>query len=128
MSAKVAPLTSLAPFDGTDTTMKMLRIYFTVAPLGNYAALGDTLDFTLLGDLLISGYVPVFVYIQSASSGGVSGYEYAYTPAAVPTLANGKFQVLQGANGAPNADIGAGAYPAAVLADTIVGYADFLRL
>lgn len=129
MSIKLTPLSSPTPFGGSDFTAKILRIYFTVVASGNYPALGDLMDFTQLGDLIKSGQPPVFVAIQSAKSGGVSGYFYEYTPAAVPTVSNGFFQVLQcAAAGNPAADLGAGAYPAGITGDNIVGYADFLRL
>jgi hypothetical protein len=127
MSASVAALSTPTPFGGVDTTKALERIYVQITALGNYAALGDTLDLTVLGDLIKSGYLPIFYYLQSQKAGGVSGYEYCYVPGT--TLANGKFQVLQCAGaGNPMLDIGAGAYPAGVLADTIIGFFDFLRL
>lgn len=117
------------PFDGVDNTQKIQRVYFEVTAAGNYAgAPGDTLDFTKLGDLVKSDFGPVFVAMKSQNPAGSSGYDYEYIPDANRTLAGGKFQVLQGANGAPNADIGAGAYPAGVTGDTIIGYADFIRV
>ena len=130
MSAKVSAFQPTGtPFDGTDTTRKMERVYFQVTPAGNYAALGDTLDFTGLGDLVKSEYAPVFCQIQSQNPAGNSGYLYSYQPDSTRSLSLGKFQVQQCAGaGSPAADIGAEAYPAAVLADTIIGYADFLRV
>ena len=130
MSASVATLSTPTPFGGVDTTKSIERIYVQVTPTNavNYpGAPGDTLDLTVLGDLIKSGQLPVFAELQSIKSTGATGYEYRYIPGT--TLANGTFQVLQcAAAGNPMADIGAGAYPAAVLADTIVGYIDFLRL
>jgi hypothetical protein len=126
-------LALLAPpqgsFNGVDNDQKIARVYFTVTPSGNYPALGDPMDFTALGDVIMSGQPPLFVAIQSAKSGGASGYQYSYNPGNPSTQANGKFQVLQnGAGTSPNADIGAGAYPAGVTGDTIIGYVEFPRL
>ena len=128
MSVKLAALSTPTPFQGVDTTKSVERVYFTVTASGNYAGTpGDTMDFTNLGDLIKSGQPPIFVAMQSANKAGASGYSYEYIPNT--TLANGYFQVLQCANAAaPMADIGAGAYPAGVTGDTILGYADFLRL
>jgi hypothetical protein len=110
-----------SPFGGGDNTSKMHRIYFTVTPSGNYAALGDTLDLSGLNPA--SSYPPVWVDIHSAAGGGSPAFWYGYCPGT--TQLNGKFQVKVGATAV---DIGAIAYPAGVLADTIIGYADFLRL
>lgn len=128
MAASVKAL-SLGSFVGSDATQKMQRVYFQVTATGNYPGTpGDTLDLTPLG--AISGYPPLLVDISSQNPAGASGYQYEYNPGATtPTQANGKFQVLaSGASGAPNADIGAVAYPAGVLNDVIVGFADFIRL
>lgn len=114
---------------GTDTTKGFERVYFQITPSANYPALGDPLDFTTLSDQIISGQPPQFVVIQSAKTAGVSGYFYAYTPGNPSTQAAGKFQVLQAPGAAgPLVDLGAEAYPAGVLADNIIGYADFPRL
>jgi hypothetical protein len=131
MSATVAVFQPAGtPFNGVDNTQKIERVYFTVTPAGNYAgAPGDTLDFTALGDLIKSDYGPIFVSIESQKTSGASGYVYQYNPDANKTISGGKFQVLQcAAAGNPLADIGAAAYPAGVTGDTIVGYADFLRV
>lgn len=131
MSVLLAPLLNPpTPFRGIDNSQAIIRVYFTVTPAGNYAALGDTMDFTSLGDLIKSDYAPLLVVILSAKSGGASGFLYSYNPGT--TMANGKFQLLaasgNAAGAAPFEDFPAGAYPAAVLADTIVGFADFIRL
>ena len=126
-------LTNVTAFDGTDSNQKIRRVYFQVTPSNNPAnyagAPGDTMDFTTLGDIIKTEFPPLVVIMYSAKSGGSSGYDYNYVPNAVPTLQNGTFQVLQcGGATAPMADIGAGAYPAGVLGDTVIGYADFLKL
>lgn len=135
MSVTLKPLTQLpgatvSAFDGGDNTQKIRRIYFQVVPAGAYAGTpGDPMDFTTLGDFAHSEFAPLFVAMQSAKPGGVTGYDYSYVPNAAPTLINGTFQVIQcAAAGNPLADIGAGNYPAGVTGDTIIGYADFIRL
>lgn len=123
------PGATIPAFDGGDNTQKIRRIYFKVVASGAYlGAPGDVMDFTTLGDFPHSEYAPIFVAMSSANPAGASGYDYQYTPNAAPTLANGSFQVLKGNGAAPNVDIGAGAYPAGVTGDTIIGYADFIRL
>lgn len=115
---------SAASFGGVDAGQNLLYIYFSVAAAGLYVGNGDVLDLTALGDVLKSSRPPLQVTLQ-----GNAGYFYSYKKAAVPTQANGKFQVSQCAGaGAPAADIGAGAYPAGVLADVITGCAIFPRV
>lgn len=129
MPAVVAPLasTGAVPFNSSDQTLKISRVYFSITPSGVYTALGDTMDFSALGDLLKSGQPPIFCVMISSKASGNSGYDYVWVPGT--TLLNSKFQVLQCAGaGAPMADIGGGAYPAGVTADTIIGYADFMRV
>lgn len=111
-------------FGGIDNGQNLIYVYFTITPSGVYAALGDVLDLTALGDLIKSGRPPLQVTLQ-----GQSGYFYGFKKAAVPTQANGKFTVSQcAAAGNPAADIGGGAYPAGVLADVITGCAVFPRI
>jgi hypothetical protein len=122
MAASVTPLRP-GSFDGTDATQSLIRAYFTVTPSGSYTTLGDTLDLTPLN--VTSGYNPLLVVMRSAKAGGVSGNTYAYTPASSsPTQANGKFQAFVAAG----TEVPAGAYPAGVTGDTIIGYADFIKL
>lgn len=113
---------------------KLLEIYFLVtasnAP-SNYQPGGDPLDLTgvltnLEGFMISSSALALQVYIQSQSAAnGHSGYLYSYRPGT--TLKNGKMQVMQcGGAAAPLAELGGGSatnYPAAILADTIVGLA-----
>lgn len=134
MSVQLAPLTRpQQAFGGHDNTQKIERFYFTLTPSGNYAgAPGDLMDFTSVtggADGIKSGAAPILVFIESAKVGGASGYSYSYIPTAAPTQANGTFQVLQcGGAASPMADIGAGAYPAGVTGDSIIGFADFPRV
>lgn len=135
MSIQVKALTSpQEAFGGFDNTQKVERVYFQ-ATLSNTGtaypgAPGDTLDFTQIGEPIKSGAAPIFVSaIQSVNPAGSSGYIYNYIPNAAPTQANGKLQVLTTPNGGGAlVDFGAQNYNAAQLADTLVGYADFLRV
>lgn len=122
---KVAP----TPFPGVDNGQAIIYVFFTLVAAGNYLPGGDVIDWTSLGDLIKSGYVPINVTIQSQSAAaGHSGYQYYFRPGAA--LNNCKMQVLTTGNGAGNAlqELAAGAYPAAILADTIVGMACFVRV
>lgn len=115
----------------------MFTLMFQIAPAGNYAGVpGDPMDLTAMtappGETILTGLSqgPVNVTINSQNPAGASGYHYKYIPNVAPpnnSAGGGFFQVLQGANAAPDADIGAGAYPAGVLADTIIATATFLR-
>jgi hypothetical protein len=102
---------------------KTLEIYFTITPSGNYVAGGDPCDLTavlnnLQGFMLTTSAIPIQVYIQSQPNapGQASMYSYRYCKGS--TLKNGTVQVALN-----SAEIGAGAYPANVLADVIVGLA-----
>lgn len=113
-------------FDGRDNTQKLEAVFFTIVASGNYPALGDTLDFTGLGDAIKSSQPPLVIVIQSTNPAGSSGYVYAGLPGT--TQANGKMQVLVGAAGGPSTDLGAVAYPAGITGDIITGYALFPRI
>lgn len=113
-------------------TMNTIRIFGTIVASGTYAAGGDTLNFLTAtyppGQTPppVSG-VPLIVYIQSAKSGGVSGFQYPFNPGT--TQANGKMQVFTGA-AAQSAltELSNGAYPAGVTGDTITFEAEFERV
>lgn len=117
------------PFDAVYNNQKLITVYFSVTPSGVYAALGDTLDLsgTVFGDLVKASGPPIDVELKSYNSAGDSGFTYKYRPGT--TAANGLFQVMTSNGAAPNPllDLGAGAYPAAVLADNILGKATFVR-
>jgi hypothetical protein len=115
---------------------KTLHIFFKVTPSnvnspGNanpYVAGGDALDLTaVFGTAGLPGYsfptasLTEKVEIQSVQTPGVAAqFEYQYVPGT--TLANGKMQVLTGAAAQSGlAELSAGNYPAAVLADVIEG-------
>jgi hypothetical protein len=129
-----APASLGTPFNGMDQGQKLIYVFGTITPAAQYAAGGDTWDLTKMSwpdgsGGLLSGYAPVggSVTAQSNSAAnGHSGFQYYYRPGNPATISNGRFQVLQ-SNGTLLVDIGAGAYPAAVLADTIVFAAAFVR-
>lgn len=135
MSLTITPLQNpQTPFQGINNMQTLIDIYFKIVAASNYPALGDLLDLTQLGDLIMSNnFAPLIVTIQSAKAAGLSGFLYGYTPASSnPTLSNGKMQLLTasgaGTPAAPLVDAGAIAYPAGVLADTIIGRASLIRL
>ena len=119
-----ATVLATAAFPGVDNTQRIARVYFSIAATGTYAALGDPLDISALKTAACTSQMPLFVAMQSQGSVN-SGYLYEWLPNSA--TGNGKFQVMKGATG-PIVDLGAGAYPAAITGDTIVGYADFPRL
>lgn len=111
---------------------RVVEVFVEIVASGSYAAGGDTLDLTALAGALgqigvPAETLPIIANIVSANASGVSGYVYAYRPGT--TQANGKMQVLvQGAAaGDPLADLGAGAYPAGVSGDAIIGRFTFPR-
>jgi hypothetical protein len=116
------------PFQGIDDTQTMTTVYFTATASGDYAAGGDTLDFTQIAEKIKSSRPPLWVEFQSQDPDGVSGWLYQYRPGT--TAANGKMQVM--GTGAGNAqvlgELAAGNYPASVTGDRIVGKAAFPRV
>ena len=117
------------PWDAIDNTQSLILVSFTVTLTGAYAALGDTLDLTpLVSSNAPLAVLPFFVLIKPFDAGGNSGFVYEFLPGT--TLKNGKLQVLtsNGAAANPLLDLGAGAYPAAALADKLVGIAFFVRI
>lgn len=123
---------------------KMFKVLFTITPTnvnspGNanpYVAGGDTLDLTQLFSLLSTSpgqLLPTFelsgkVEIQSnpPAPGPSTMFQYRYCPGT--TLSNGTMQVITGAAAQSGlAELAAGNYPAAVLADVIQGEAYFIQ-
>jgi hypothetical protein len=97
---------------------RVIRVYFTVTPSGDYATGGDTLN---LSGLVPGTKAPIYVHIE-----GIGGFTYRYVKGT--NIADGKFMVrvndAGGAN-APEAQHTAAGYAAGVTADVITGYADF---
>lgn len=136
MSVTLSPqnVAGAASFTGIDDGHSLQYGFFVAAPSnagnGGYVAGGDPFSFSGVSSFLISSFAALQCTFSSQSAAnGHSGFIYYYRPGAPATLANGKMQVLQ-ANGANNTlqDIGTQAYPAAILADTIVVAACFVRL
>jgi hypothetical protein len=123
--AATAALYQPGSFDGTDTSQSIIKVFFKITPSGTYTANGDALDLSVLS--VPSSSAPIVVLIVGIQTTTNSGYLYTYIPGNPATQVNGKFQVLKGAAG-PLVDIGAGAYPAAVTGDTIIGIAEFVKL
>jgi hypothetical protein len=86
-----------------------IYVFGTLTASGNYAAGGDTLDFTSVASQLASSQAPIQVWI-----GGSTGDAYSFIRAASPTLANGKVKLST----ASNTELSAGAYPARITGDT----------
>lgn len=122
---------SSSPFTGIDNGQFLIYGFFTIVATGNYVAGGDALSFSGATDFLKTGYAPLNLSIASQSPLGFSGFYYAYRPGGVgmlATLINGRMQVFQSGNNAnPLSELAAGAYPAAVLTDTIVASGCFVR-
>lgn len=123
------------PFDGLDEGQKIVYAFLVLTPSnagnGGYVVGGDAVDFTKLSPPPPSGYAPVQANFYSMSgASGHSGYQYYWRPGNPPTLQNGRVQVETTGNGAGNPlqELAAGAYPAGILADTIVGIAAFVRV
>lgn len=101
-------------------------VVFQVALSGNYAAGGDTLDFTA-ATLPAGGVLPTQQAPELLTLGGQAGYLYAAAPGT--GLSDSKVKVFEDAGAAGElAELGAGAYPAAASGDTILGLATFPAL
>ena len=106
-----------------DTTQAGLIAYGTLAVSGNYVAHGDPVDFSGMAasnpgincDLIKTQQPPDVVDIYEKPAAGVSASGYVYIFAPGTTTANGVMQVFQSAgSAAPQAELGAGAYPGGV--------------
>lgn len=103
-----------------------LRVGFKVAASGNYVTGGDTLNLATAGqDPLFAGIVADVIASQGPtnldvwSEGGNLANHYYAIPGTTP--ANNKVKI----DSAFNTELSAGAYPAGVTGDTIVGEASF---
>jgi hypothetical protein len=125
-----------------DRGQKILTWLFQITASGSYVSGGDTLDLgQLFGTQLVGNSAAIpgmstsfvsntppsswFVQIQSqppASGSSATGYVYMFKGGT--TLNNCKMQVFQSAAASnPMAELGAGAYPGAITADTILALA-----
>jgi len=90
---------------------------------GSYATGGDPLDFTkatfanqgLASGILPAAIAPIYAELKQAPA----GYVGEWTPAAVPTLQNGKLKWYSAAG----TELSAGAYPASITGDTQIIFA-----
>ncbi len=122
---------------------KVFKVLFTITPTnvnspGNanpYVAGGDTCDLTQLVGLLggapgatlptFEAVAKVDIKSQPNAPGPATGYTYRFCKGT--NLTNGTMQVLTGAAAQSGfAELNAGNYPAAVLADVIIGEAEFV--
>ena len=115
-----------------ERNQQTLRVFFKVTPSGDYPTGGDPLDLTQLfgaggipGLTLPTRSLPLKVTLISAKPAAAPQTNmFVYNFAPGTTLSNGTMQVMTGA-AAQTAltELSAGAYPAGVLADTILGEA-----
>ncbi len=100
-----------------------IHVTGTAAASGNYSTGGDTLDLSKF---------PIIAATQPPLQGtawmdGVAGYDYVFTPGSA--MNNNKVKIFQqGASAGAFPELAAGAYPAAITADTITLYAIFKKL
>lgn len=117
-------------FSGVDAGQYLEYFFFMVTPTGNYPAGGDPMSFAGVSDLLKSTLPPIpgsTNIVSSSAAAGHSGFLYYYRPGTPSSISNGKMQVLQGNGVGALQEFAAGAYSAAILADTIVGQAAFVK-
>lgn len=124
LASQVDPLTGGGgPAIQADT--KIVSVYGTITPSNapaGYATGGDIWDFTAMS--LPAGWVlpgfglPMYCWIWEQTPAGNSGFSFLWRPGTL--LTNQKMQVFQSAAaGNPQSELGAGAYPAAILAAVI---------
>ncbi len=102
---------------------KRVHVAGTVAASGNYSTSGDTLDLSEF-PIVASTQAPVQ---GTAWMDGLAGYDYVFFPGTA--LNNGKVKIFQqGASAGAFPELAAGAYPAAITADTITFYGIFKKL
>jgi hypothetical protein len=102
---------------------KRIHVAGTIAASGNYAAGGDTLDLSQT-PIVASTRAPIQ---GTAWMDGLAGYDYVFTPGSA--MNNGKVKIFaNGASAGAFPELAAGAYPAAITADTITFYGIFPKL
>lgn len=104
---------------------RRIHVAGTIAASGNYATGGDTLDLTPLESLGVpTTKSPI---AGTAWMDGLAGYDYVFAPGAA--INSGKVKIFQqGSAAGAFAELAAGAYPAAITADTVTFYGIFPRL
>ena len=102
---------------------KRIHVSGTVAASGNYATGGDTLDLSQF-PIIASAQAPIQ---GTAWMDGLAGYDYVFAPGAAMNSNRVKiFQQGSAAGAFP--ELAAGAYPAAIAADTVTFYGIFQKL
>jgi hypothetical protein len=102
---------------------KRVHVTGTAAASGNYSTGGDTLDLSQF-PIIAATKAPVQ---GTAWMDGIAGYDYVFIPGAA--MNNNKVKIFQqAASAGPFPELAAGAYPAAITADTITLYAIFKKL
>ena len=102
---------------------KRIHVSGTVAASGNYATGGDTLDLSQF-PIIASAQAPIQ---GTAWMDGLAGYDYVFAPGAAMNSNRVKiFQQGSAAGAFP--ELAAGAYPAAIVADTVTFYGIFWKL
>lgn len=104
---------------------RRIHVAGAIAASGNYATAGDTLDLTPLESLGVpTTKSPI---AGTAWMDGLAGYDYVFAPGAA--INSGKVKIFQqGSAAGAFAELAAGAYPAAITADSITFYGIFPRL
>ena len=101
---------------------KRVHVSGTVSASGNYTTSGDTLDLSQV-PLIASDQPPVQ---GTAWMDGLAGYDYVFIPGAA--MNSNKVKIFQqGAAAGAFPELAAGAYPAAITADTITFYGIFKK-
>ena len=102
---------------------KRIHASGTVVATGNYVTSGDTLDLS---------QVPIIASAQAPLQGtawmdGLAGFDYVFSPGAA--MNSNKVKIFaQGTAAGAFPELSAGAYPAAITADTITFYGIFKKL
>ncbi len=94
---------------------KRYWVSLSITASGSYSSGGDTLN---IASLVKTGKVPIKGFAQIE---GQAGFQYCFVPGTDNTAHKVKVFQTGAAVSSPFAELGAGAYPAGVTGDTIVG-------
>ncbi len=100
-----------------------IHVCGTVAASGNYTTGGDTLDLSQF-PIIASTQPPIQ---GTAWMDGLAGYDYVFAPGATINTNRVKMFQEHGSAG-PFQELAAGAYPGAIIGDTITLYGIFKKL
>ncbi len=108
---------------GTWDDGKRIHVSGTIVPSGNYTTRGDTLDLSQV-PLAASDQPPVQA---TGWMDGLAGYDDVFYPSA--TMNRNKVKIFQqGSAAGAFPELAMGAYPGAIMADTITFYGIFKKL